>query len=165
MNNNLIEYLIMATVIILLLYGFYSYAGYDYSDRMDNVTEYISMYHPTSSNYSVSGDTVEFRNSYYDIYDMDVSRVSSSDERITDLLNHYSHFSKAGSVNFLNETCYEVAIELEDDSGFKYHFILIPIDSFDRDSLSFKNETTVYLFEGKDWDFVVDSVFNSKVVM
>ena len=165
MKNNLMEYVIMASVIIMLIFAFYSYATYDYDDRLDNVTEYVSMYHPSSSNYSVSGDTVEFRNSYYDFYDMDVSRLSSSNERITALLNHYSHFSKAGTVTYLNETCYMVAIDFDDGSGFKYHIILIPIDSFDRDSLSFKNETAVYLFEGKDWNFVIDSVFNSEVLI
>ena len=164
MNNKLIENLIMATVIILLIYGAYSYYGYNYHEQPDNVTEYITMYHPESSSFSVSGDTVEFRNSYYDFYDMDVSRLSSSDERITVLLNHFSKFNR-GSVNYLNETCYLVAIVFDDGSGFNYHTILIPIDSFDRDSLSFKNETTVYLYDGKDWNFVLDSVINSKVVM
>ena len=165
MNNKLIEYLIMATVIILLIYSFYSYLGYSYDEDCENITEYISMYHPKSSGYSVSGDTVEFRNSYYDFYDMDVSRLSSSDERITVLLNHLSHFSKSGTISFLNETCYEIIIEFDDGSGFKYHAILIPIESFDRNSMTFKNETTVYLYDGKDWDFVQDSVYNSKVVI
>lgn len=164
MNNKLIEYLIMATVIILLIYGFYSFIGYEYDDQEDNVTEYITMYHPSSSNYSVSGDTVEFRNSYYDFYDMDVSRLSSSDERITTLLNHMSNFN-SGSVNYLNETCYLVAIKFDDGNGFNYHAILIPIDSFDKDSLSFKNETTVCLYDGKDWNFVLDSISNSKVII
>ena len=95
---------------------------------------------------------------------MDVSRLNSSDERITALMNHFSKFNR-GSVNYLNETCYLVAIVFDDGSGFKYHTILIPIDSFDKDSLSFKNETTVYLYDGKDWNFVLDSVMNSKVVM
>lgn len=165
MNNKLIEYLIMATVIILLIYGFYSFIGYKYPEHSENVTEYLTMYYPNSSSYSVSGDTVEFRNSYYDFYDMDVSRLSSSDERIITLLNHYSYFNTRGYVNFFNETCYMVAIPFDDDKGFKYHIILIPVDSFDSDALSFKNETTVYLYDGKDSSFVTDSVRNSKVVI
>ena len=58
-----------------------------------------------------------------------------------------------------------VAIPFDDDKGFKYHIILIPVDSFDSDALSFKNETTVYLYDGKDSSFVTDSVRNSKVVI
>ena len=164
MNKRLIEYLIMATVLILLIYGCYSFFGYTYLEHADNITDSITMYHPSSSEYAVKGDTVEFRNSYYDFYDMDVSKLSSSDERITTLLNHFSNFNQ-GTVDFRNETCYLLTIEFEDSSGFKYHSILIPIDSFDRDSMSFKNETEVYLYDGNDRDFVVDTVFNSKVVI
>ena len=129
-----------------------------------DVTDSITMYYPSSSGYTVNGDTVEFRNSLYDFYNMDVSKLSSSDKRLTNLLNHFANLNQ-GTVDFLNETCYLVTIEFEDGSGFKYHSIIIPIDSFNKDSFSFKNETDVYVFDGNNREFIVDSAFNSRVVI
>lgn len=167
MNKKLIEYLIIATVIILLVYSFYSFISYSndgFREVQADVTDSVTMYYPSSSGYTVVGDTVEFRNELYDFYDMDVTKLSSSDERITNLLKHYSSDSK-GTIDYKNETCYRLTLELEDEKGFKYHSIIIPIDSFDKDSLTFNKETTVYLFDGNNRKYVVDSVFNSQVVI
>ena len=67
--------------------------------------------------------------------------------------------------DYLNETCYLITVEFEDDSGFKYHSIIIPIDSFNKDDLKFTDNATVYLFEANNRQFVVDSAFNSQVVL
>ncbi len=167
MNKKIIEYLIIATAIILLLYASYSMVSYNnekFKVVTADVTDSITMYYPSSSGYTVNGDTVEFRNSLYDFYNMDVSKLSSSDKRLTNLLNHFANLNQ-GTVDFLNETCYLVTIEFEDGSGFKYHSIIIPIDSFNKDSFSFKNETDVYVFDGNNREFIVDSAFNSRVVI
>lgn len=164
MNKRLIEYLIIATVIVLLIYGFATMMGYKYPERKDNITDSISMYHPTSSSYKVDGDTVEFRNILYDFYNMDVSKLNSSNERVTNLLNHYANFGKGG-VDYLNENSYLVTVEFEDGSGFKYHSMVIPIDSFNKNDFTFNDTATVYLFEGNNRNFVTDSAFNSQVVL
>lgn len=164
MNKKLIEYLIIATVAVLLLYACYSFMSYNYLYKEDKVTDSISMYYPSSSGYTVNGDAVEFRNSFYHFYDMDVSRLSSSDERITNLLNHYANFDQ-GTIDYKNESCYVVTMEFEDDNGFKYHSMIIPLNSFNKDNLSFTNKTHVYLFDGNNRNFVVDTVFNSQVVL
>lgn len=163
-NKKLIEYLIIVTVIVLLLYGCYSIMNYKYLEKEDNVTDSITMYHPSSSEYSVVGDTVEFRNSLYDFYNMDVSKLNSSDSKITNLLNNFANVNQ-GTIDYINESCYLLTLEYMDDSGFKYHSIIIPVDSFNKDTLSFNNETFVYLYDGNNREFVVDSAFNSKVIL
>ena len=167
MNKKLIEYLIIATALILLIYGCYtmiSYSSGGYDEVQNNVTDSITMYYPSSSGYAVAGNTVEFRNELYDFYNMDVSKLSSSDEKVKNLLNHFSS-DNHGTVDYKNETCYLLTVEFEDDNGFKSHSMIIPVDSFDKSSLSFKDNATVYLFDGKDRGFVVDSAFNSQVVI
>lgn len=164
MNKKLIEYLIIATVIILLLYGCITMVGYKFPEKKTNITDSITMYHPTSSGYTVKGDNVEFRNVLYDFYNMDVSKLNSSNERITNLLNHFANVNQ-GTVDYLNESCYVLTMEFDDGSGYKYHSMVIPIDSFNKDNLTFKKDATVYLFEANNRQFVVDSVFNSQVVL
>jgi hypothetical protein len=122
------------------------------------------MYYPSSSEYEINNNTIEFRNSYHDFYDMDVSELKSSDKRITTLLNHYANLNQ-GTIDYINETCYVVSMEFEDGSGFKYHSMIIPLDSFNKDDLTFKNETHVYLFDGNDSKFVINSAFNSQVII
>ena len=164
MDKKIIEYLIIAMVVILLLYGCFSIVAYKYQEKQENITDSITMYYPSSSAYQIDGDTVQFRNSLYDFYNMDVSKLNSSDAKLTNLLNHFANVNQ-GTVDFKNETCYMLTMEFLDDSGFKYHSILIPIDSFNKDNLSFNNETKVYVFDGNDRGFVVDSAFNSEVVL
>ena len=164
MNKKLIEYLIIATAVILLLYGCYAFMDYKYLEKERTITDSITMYYPSSSGYSVNGDTVEFRNSLYDFYNMDVSKLSSSNQKLTNLLNHFANVNQ-GTIDFKNETCYLLTMEFEDDNGFKYHSMIIPIDSFDKSSLSFTKDTNVYLFDGNNRQFVVDTAFNSKVVV
>lgn len=163
MNKKIIEYLIIATVILLLIYGAYAMMTYKYPEKEKDITDSITMYYPTSSEYTIKGDSVEFRNSLYDFYNMDVSKLDSSDEKITNLLNHFANFNQ-GTVDYKNESCYLLTMEFEDD-GFKYHSIIIPVESFNKDSLSFENDTTVYLFDGNNREFVIDTAFNSKVVL
>lgn len=162
--NKKIEYLIVITSIILLIYGSYSFMGYKYMEKENNVTDSITMYYPSSSAYTIVGDTVEFRNSLYDFYNMDVSKLNSSDGKLTNLLNHFANVNQ-GTIDYKNESCYLVTMEFTDDNGFKYHSMIIPVNSFNKDNLSFKNETTVYLFDGNNRGFVVDTAFNSKVVL
>lgn len=162
MNKKIIEYLIIVTAIALLVYGGYSIISYNYTDlEKMAVTDSITMYYPSSSQYTVAGDTIEFRNSF-DIYNMDVSKLSSSDKKITTLLNHYNNFNR-GTIDYKNESCYLVTLEFEDENGFKYHSIIIPYDSFKKENHSFIKYTDVYLFDGNNREFVVDAAFNSQV--
>ena len=164
MNKKLIEYLIIATAIVLLLYGCFSMLGFKYEDLevKANVTDSIEMYYPSSSEYTVDGNTVEFRNDQYDIYNMDASKISSSDERVQNLLSHVSKVAHV-TVDYKNETTYILTMEYEDAKGFKYHSMIMPVDSFDKDSSTFKKETDVILFDGNNRDFVIDAAFNSEV--
>lgn len=164
MNKKIIEYLIIATAIILLVYGCISFMSYKYLETEKDITDSITMYYPSSSGYKVVGDTVEFRNAAYNFYDMDVSKLNSSDTRLTNLLNHFANVNQ-GTVDYKNESCYLLTMEFEDDNGFKYHSMIIPVDSFNKDKLSFNKNATVYVFDGNDREFVVDSAFNSKVVL
>lgn len=161
-NKKVIEYLIIAATVILLIYCCFAAMDYKFPEKHKDITDSISMYYPSSSAYTVNGDTVEFRNSLYDFYDMDVSKLKSSDERFTNLLNHFANFNQ-GTIDYKNESCYLLTMEFEDDYGYKYHSMIVPIDSFDRDSFSFKKDATVYLFDGNNRKFVVDSAFNSQV--
>lgn len=162
MNKKLIEYLIIVTAVILLIYGFYSFIGYEYLEKERNITDSITMYYPSSSGYAVNGDTIEFRNLLYDFYNMDVSKLNSSDARLTNLINHYDDM---GTVDYKNETCYLLTIEFEDDNGFNHHSMIIPVNSFNKVNRSFTNETNVYVFDGNDRRFVLDAAFNSEVVV
>lgn len=164
MNKKMIEYLIIATAVILLLYGGYSMMGYKYLEKQTNVTDSITMYHPSSSEYKVNGSTVQFRNAVYDFYNMDVSELNSTDGRLADLLNHFANLNQ-GTIDYKNETCFLITMEFLDDSGFKYHSIIIPVDSFNKDNLTFTKNTTVYVFDGNNREFVIDSAFNSQVVL
>ena len=93
---------------------------------------------------------------------MDVSKLNSTDGRLTNLLNHFANVNQ-GTIDYKNESCYLLTMEFE-DNGFKYHSIIIPINSFNKDNLSFTNKTNVYLFDGNNREFVVDTAFNSQVV-
>lgn len=165
MNKKLIQYLIVITAVVLLIYGFYSILSYNYSDleRQSEVSDSIMMYHPTSSEYKMAGDTVEFRNQYHNFYDMDVSKLNSSDSKVTNLLSHYTKFNR-GTIDYKNESCYLITVEFQDDNGFNFHSIIIPFDSFDKENMSFTKDSDVYLFDGNNREFVVDTAFNSWVV-
>ena len=95
---------------------------------------------------------------------MDVLKTNSSDERVTGLLNHFSTVNQ-GSVSYKNESCYLVYIEFDDGSGFRQHSMIIPLDSFNKDSLSFTNESVVYLFDSNDKNSVIYGALNSEVVL
>lgn len=153
----------MATAIILLIYGGYSLMNYKYLETEKDITDSIIMYYPSTSEYKIVGDTVEFRNSAYDFYNMDVSKLNSTDKRVTNLLNSFANVNQ-GTIDYKNESCYLLTMEF-DDNGFKYHSIIIPVKSFDKDKLTFKNKTNVYLYDGNNREFVIDSAFNSQVVL
>lgn len=164
MNKKVIEYLVIVAAIALLVYGGYSILDYKYQDSEEMVvTDSITLFCPSSSDYSVVGDEIEFR-SPIDIYNMDVSKLNSSDTKVKNLLKHYSSFNR-GSIDYKNESCYLVTVEFEDKNGFRYHSIIIPYDSFDTDSLSFTRDTNVFLFDGNNREFVVDTAFNSRGVL
>lgn len=163
MNKKLIEYLIIVTAVVILIYGCYSLYEYKLPEMKDDITSSASINHPLSSGYKVDGDTIEFSN-VHDFYNMNVSKVNSSDEKITNLLNHFNNLGQ-GTVDYRNESCYLITIEFDDGSGYKYHSIVIPYDSFDKNGMSFTRDTEVYLFEGNDREFVVDTVFNSDVIL
>lgn len=164
MNKKLIEYLIIATVILILVYSGYAIMSYKYLENNNNVTDSITMYYPASSEYKVVGDTVEFKNVLYNFYDMNVSKISSDDVRLANLLTHFAAVNY-GTLDYKNESCYLLTMEFEDGSGFKCHSMIIPIDSFSKDNLTFTKNSTVYLFDGNNREFVVDSAFNSKVIL
>ncbi|WP_296853779.1 hypothetical protein [uncultured Methanobrevibacter sp.] len=163
MNKKMIEYLIITTAAILLIYGCYSIINYKYLETEKDITDSIIMYYPSSSEYHIVGDTIEFRNLAYDFYNMDVSKLNSTDGRLTNLLNHFANVNQ-GTIDYKNESCYLLTMEFE-DNGFKYHSIIIPINSFNKDNLSFTNKTNVYLFDGNNREFVVDTAFNSQGVL
>ena len=166
MNKKLLEYLIIAAVILILIYSCYALMTYKYLEYNKDVSDSIKMYYPASSEYKVVGDTVEFKNTLYDFYNMNVSKVNSQDARLTNLLNHFADFTATQStVDYKNESCYLLTTEFEDGSGFKYHSMIIPVDSFNKDNLSFNKNSTVYLFDGNNREFVVDTAFNSQVVL
>lgn len=127
---------------------------------LDDIT--ISV--PSGSNYDAVGDTIEFRNDFYDIYNMDVTKTNSSDAKVSKLINYYRSF-KTSTTDFKNETCYLLTIPVEDENGFGCHSMIIPIDSFNRKNLTFTKECTVWIFDGKNREFVVDSAFNSEVAL
>lgn len=159
MNKKMVEYLIIATAVILLIYGCYAIVSYKYPEKETTILDSITMYYPSTSEYTIEGNTVEFRNPN-SFYDMDVSILNSSDEKITNLLSHYSNLNR-GTIDYKNETCYQITIEYNGGSGFKYHSMVIPYDSFDKGNLSFTKQTDVFLFEANNREFVVDTVFNS----
>ena len=163
MDRKILEYIIIAIVIILLIYSVYFFISYQYSDEKV-VLDSITILTPAGSEYSVVGDTIEFRNHLYDFYNLDVTKTNSSDERVTKLLNYYMSF-KSSTIDFKNETCYLITIPFDNGTGFAYHSMIIPIDSFNRDNLTFSKECTVWIFDGKNREFVVDSAFNSEVVL
>lgn len=163
MNKKLIEYLIIITAVVLLVYGCYSLQTYSLPEKKDSITDSAVINHPVSSGYTVDGDTIEFNNGY-DFYNMKIIKLNSSDEKITNLLNHYANVGK-GTIDYRNETCYAVTLEFDDGGDYRYHSIVIPYDSFDKDNLSFTQKTDVFLFEGNNREFVVDTVFNSDVVI
>lgn len=157
------EYIIIAIVMILLAYSMYFFTSYQYNDEKV-VLDSITILAPSGSQYTVEGDTIEFRNHIYDFYNLDVTKANSSDEKVTKLLNHYLSF-KTSTTDFKNETCYLITVPFEDDNGFRYHSMIIPIDSFNRDNLTFSKNCTVWIFDGKNREFVVDSAFNSEVAL
>lgn len=163
MNKKLIEYLIIVTAVILLIYGCYSLYTYTLPENKQNITDSATINFPLSSGYTADGDTIVFENAH-DFYNMKVSKLSSSDEKITNLLNHFTNLGQ-GTIDYRNETCYAVTIEFDDGSGYTYHSMVIPYDSFDKNNRSFTKDTNVYLFEGNNRQFVVDTVFNSDVVL
>ena len=161
MNRKIIEYAIIAVVAVLLIYTLLPVINYTYSATEVNMGSDM-FYVPSSSEYNVVGDTIEFKNPY-DFYNLNVTKLNSSDERVQSLLKYYSNFDK-GTKDFYNETSYLITVDYE-ENGFSCHAMVIPMDSFDKDNLTFKKDTQVWLFEGNNRDFVVDTVFNSMVVL
>jgi hypothetical protein len=137
---------------------------FKFPEEKKEITDSVTMYYPLSSEYTVVGDKIEFRNNLYDFYNMDVSRLNSSDGKLTNLLNHFANFNQ-GTIDYKNETCYVITMEFEDDSGFRYHSMIIPYDSFDKHNLTFTKDTDVYLFDANNRKFVVDTAFNSEVAI
>ncbi len=162
MNKRKIEYLIMATTILLLVYGGYCLATHKYSEQNTQITDSIMMNYPTSSEYKVNGDSVEFRNPQDSFYNMDVSKLNSSNEKITTLLKNFATINE-GTIDYKNETCYLITLKFDDPQGFKYHSLIIPYDSFDKNNLTFTKDTDVYVFEANNREYVVDAAFNSQV--
>ena len=162
MNKKKIEYLIMATTIILLLYGGYCLATHKYLENKAEITDSIEMNYPLNSEYAVLGDTIEFKNLQDSFYNMNVSKLNSSDAKITTLLKNFATINE-GTIDYKNETCYLITLKFDEPQGFKYHSLIIPYDSFDKNNLTFSKDTDVYVFEANNREFVVDTAFNSKV--
>lgn len=159
MNRKRIEYIIIIIAVVLLIYAYF-FVNYQYQT---NELEFdsITILSPDSSNYEIVGDTIEFRNPY-SFYNMDVTKTDSDDARVKSLINALSNFN-TGGVTYYNESCYMVFVEYG-DGNFSDHAMIIPVDSFDKDSLTFSKNTTVWLFDSNNIRFVIDSALNSKVV-
>ena len=164
MYKKIIEYLIIISLIILIIYSCYSFLNYSYYVNHDEITDAITMNYPVSSQYNIVNDTVEFRNSYYAIYDMDVSRLESSNPEVADFLKHINEENYA-TIDYKNETCYLITAEYTDNNGFNYHSMIIPVKSFSKDDLSFTKKDKVYVFNGNNRDFVVHTAFDSQVII
>ena len=164
MNKRLIQYAILAAAIILLLYGAYFSMTYHYLEEEVKVNDSITLLSPISSNYTVDGDTIKFRDKSSDIYNIDITKTDSSDDRVIKLLNYFKHL-KDGSFDYYNETCCLISVNYEDGSGFDYHAMLIPSDSINKENMSITGECDIWLFDGTNREFVLDSAFNSRVVL
>ena len=162
MDKKIIEYVILAVAIILLIYASYYFITYSYQENEVSFDD-ITLLVPSSSQYEVIGNTIEFKNPTYSFYNLNVTRYNSSDEKIANVMNYVSNLNMGG-IEYLNESCYVLTVEYP-DGNFKYTSLIIPIDSFDKDNFSFTNESTVWLFEANNKEFVIDSAFNSKVVL
>lgn len=162
MNRKKMEYIIIATTIILLLYGGYCLMSHKYMEQKAEITDSINMTYPSSSGYTVVGNTVEFRNPQDNFYNMDVSKLNSTDKRVGNLLKNYASINE-GTIDYKNETCYLITLKFDEGQGFMYHSLIIPYDSFDKNNLTFTKDCVVYLFEADNREFVVDTAFNSQV--
>ncbi|MBR4448371.1 hypothetical protein [Methanobrevibacter sp.] len=161
MNRKTIEYIIIIIAVVLLIYASYFFINYQYHA---NEIEFdsITMLAPESSNYEIVGDAIEFRNPD-SFYNMDVTKTNSDDAKVKSLLNALSNFN-TGDITYYNESCYLVVVEY-DNGNYNDHAIIIPVDSFDKDTLTFSKNTPVWLFDSNDFKFVVDSALNSEVVL
>lgn len=160
MNKKLIEYLIIAIAVILLILAAYSFIAYKYAETEYNMDS-ITLRAPTSSSYEVSGSTIEFTNPNYPFYNLNITKTDSDDSNVKALLKSYKSF-KGGSIDYINESCYLIYVNYP-DRGFDHHTLIIPVKDFDKDSLTFKNNSTVWLFDANNREFVLDSTYNSKV--
>ena len=164
MDRRIIQYVFIAVAVVLLICAAYLAMTGHYVEKEEQISDSIILQHPISSKYTVSGDKIEFRDPNSEIYNLDIQKVSSKDKKVTYLLNYLEHMGN-GDVGYYNESCYLVNVEVEDDDGFSQHCMIIPIDSFNKDDLSFKNDTDLWLFDGNNREFVFDSVLNSQVVL
>lgn len=162
MNKKIIEYIIVAIAIILLIYASYFFISYQYYEN-EITFDSITLLAPMSSQYEVVGDTIEFRNPTYSFYNLDVVKTNSDDVKVKSLLNALLNFN-TGGVTYYNESCYLIFVEYE-VGDYKNHAMIIPVDSFNQDDLTFSKNTTVWLFESNNNKFVIDSALNSKVVL
>lgn len=164
LDRKVLEYIIIAIAIILLAYVSYCFITYQYAEEEIKINNTISLLAPSSSTHTVVGDRIEFRNKYYDIYNLNIRKTTSSDEQVKGLLNYYLNFD-GGTIDYLNESCYLVTVPIDDNNGFSYHSMIIPNKAFDKNNASFTKNTTVWVFNGKNRDFVLDSAFNSWVIL
>lgn len=162
MDKKIIEYVLIAIAIILLIYGGYFFLNYHYQET-ELSFDSITLRAPSSSQYAVAGDTIEFKNPTYSFYNLNLTKTTSSDARVKTLLKEYVNF-KDGSVDYLNQSYYVVNVNFE-ERGFSNHAMIIPVDSFDKDNLSFTRNSTVFLFDANNREFVIDSAYNSQVVL
>lgn len=161
MDRKKIEYVIIAMAVVLLIFAAYSFVAYKYSET-ELALDSISLRIPSSSNYTVEGDTIEFTNPF-GFYNLNVTKTDSSDANVNTLLKAYQNF-RGGSLSYLNESCYLVYVKFP-DRGFDHHVLIIPIDSMDKDTFTFKKNATVWIFDANNREFVLDSAYNSEVAL
>ena len=162
MNKRTIEYVIIIIAVILLIYACYFSVTYKYPEK-ELALDSITLLCPENSEYKISGDTIEFKVPSTDIYDLNITKTNSSDDKVSNLINYYST-NRQGDIAYLNESCYIVSVYSE-FGEFHHHSMIIPIDSFDKDNLTFKNESAVWVYDGNNEEFVLDSAYNSEVVI
>lgn len=159
MDRKKIEYVLLAIAILLLVCVSYFLFTYNYLEQEVTIGS-VTLLSPVSSEYTVEGDTIVFKNPTYDIYNLNITRTDSSNNKVVNLINYYSNF-KQGNIEYKNESYYLLSVA-HDNDGYKYHSILIPIDSFDKENLSFTDKVDVLIFDGNNKEFVMDSAFNSR---
>ena len=172
------EWIILAIAMIVIMYGAYILLDYQYTEK-EITTDSIAFAVPKDSGYSIEGDTIVVKNDYFLVENnafsnLNVTHLNSSDSKIKALLD-----SPEGDIElhdcaderycavYVHHQFENQSTLLKDNYGnkktFTEHVIVVSKDSFDRSGPSFTNNTSVWLFDGFDRDFVIHTATKSKV--
>ena len=73
MDKRKIEYVLIAVAVLLLVYASYVLLTYNYMEQEITVDS-LTLLSPVSSEYTVEGDTIVFKNSKYGIYNLNITK-------------------------------------------------------------------------------------------